>query len=321
MKNYKFVADIPTHCYQKGVAGNMLFYTQKDRLLYLTIYSTQAKKYHIKTLALNLMFNHTHSMIKANDLASLTLFNATTQQMYAREQNAYLQKEGKWFMKTFGWAQKNKAKDVRSCYCYIQNNAVEKHLYSQALDDRWNFSAYYKKSQPFSFPIRSRNSTLAFRKATHLIDQLHHKGDFLTLHQLDYFTKTLSEEDTNRLTDYIISLYCPIDFHEAENYYDSYEAMIEACKITAGSEYSLKELPEHYSDKPFLALLKEIDKQGIPASRKAFFKYNKEHTLRLACQLLQKTNAPVSMISRFLHFPIHTAPDKKELAFLSTPLI
>ena len=137
MKNYKFVADIPTHCYQKGVAGNLLFYTQKDRLLYLTIYSTQAKKYHIKTLALNLMFNHTHSLIKAKDLETFTLFNATTQQMYAREQNAYLQNEGKWFMKTFGWAQKKNAKDVRSCYCYIQNNAVEKHLYSHAIEDRW----------------------------------------------------------------------------------------------------------------------------------------------------------------------------------------
>lgn len=317
----KFIADTPTHCYQKGVAGNMLFYTQKDRLLYLTIYSTQARKYHIKTLALNLMFNHTHCLIKAKDLATLTLFNATTQQMYAREQNAYLQKEGKWFMKTFGWAQKNKAKDVRSCYCYIQNNAVEKHLYSQALEDRWNFSAFYRKSQPFSFPIKQRNTTLAFRKAILLVDQLHHKGSFLSLRQLDYFTKSLSEKDCNRLTDYIISLYCPVDFHEAENYYESYEAMMNACKVTAGNEYNIKELSEHYSDQPYLALLNEIAKQDIPVSKKPFFKYNKEHSLRLACNLFQKTDAPVSMISRFLHFPIHTTPDKKELAFLSAPLI
>ena len=316
MKNYKFVADIPTHCYQKGVAGNLLFYTQKDRLLYLTIYSTQAKKYHIKTLALNLMFNHTHSLIKAKDLETFTLFNATTQQMYAREQNAYLQNEGKWFMKTFGWAQKKNAKDVRSCYCYIQNNAVEKHLYSHAIEDRWNFSAFFKNSHPFSFPISSRNTSFALKKAMHLVEQIHLKGSFLSLHQLDYFTKSLSKQDCDRLTDYIISLYCPIDFHEAEKYFETYESMIDACKITAGNEYDLKELSDHYSDRPYLALLKEVTKQEIPVSKKPFLKYKKEQTLRLACKLLQKTDAPVFMISRFLHFTIRTTPNKKELTFL-----
>ena len=89
-----FVPSFPIHCYQKGYNGNVLFYNIKDRLLYLTIFSTQAKKYGIKTLAINLMFNHVHFLVRCKDKETLILFNATTQQMFARDQNSYIHSRG-----------------------------------------------------------------------------------------------------------------------------------------------------------------------------------------------------------------------------------
>ena len=51
MKNF-FKAGVPAHCYQKGINGNVLFYSQIDRLVYFTIYAVEAKKRGIRTLAL-----------------------------------------------------------------------------------------------------------------------------------------------------------------------------------------------------------------------------------------------------------------------------
>lgn len=41
MKNF-FKAGVPAHCYQKGINGNVLFYSQIDRLVYFTVYAVEA---------------------------------------------------------------------------------------------------------------------------------------------------------------------------------------------------------------------------------------------------------------------------------------
>lgn len=314
-----FISGVPVHCYQKGVDGNMLFYTQKDRLFYLTTYAVQAKKFGIETLALSLMFNHTHSLLRAPDLETLSLFNATTQQMYARGQNTYCGGTGKWFMKTFGWAQKKRDKDIRSCYCYINNNAVEKHLYKTAVMDRWNLIAFHTDNHPFSCPIQMGTISKALRSAIRTARFYHQQNQIINLRVLDYMTKSLSKEECNMLTDFIISLYCPINYKEAERYFGSIQNMISACDVNTGSEYDIKELSDGYTDRPYLQMLKSMNSRNWDLSHKQFLLDN-TGILQTIQYLMKETDAPASMIARFLHRRIRTGPTREELPFLSEPL-
>ena len=42
-KQKNFVPGVPTHIYQKGYDGQVLFYCVRDRLLYLSIFFSEAR--------------------------------------------------------------------------------------------------------------------------------------------------------------------------------------------------------------------------------------------------------------------------------------
>lgn len=77
---------VPTHNYQKGFNGNLLFYCLLDRLVYLTIFCTEVLRYHVTVLSLDLMFTHTHSLLKMASRGILSRFNQTVEMKYAQEE-------------------------------------------------------------------------------------------------------------------------------------------------------------------------------------------------------------------------------------------
>ena len=307
-----FVPSFPIHCYQKGYNGNVLFYNIKDRLLYLTIFSTQAKKYGIKTLAINLMFNHVHFLVRCKDKETLILFNATTQQMFARDQNSYIHSRGKWFMKTFGWAQKKSDKDIRTCYCYINNNAVEKQLYTNAAKDPWTLLSYYQNPHPYSGLLTENRSSAAMRQALKEVRYAFYSDNYINLTMLDRFSQSLTQEELLKIKDYIISLYCPIVFEEANRYFGSVNNLLLACNVSSGSEYEIKEDWDGPSDKPYLEMIRSITNSGYSLSDKSFIK-NRKELLNLIRILLKDTHASPVMIGRFLHQRVHASPSVQEL--------
>ena len=150
MKKKVFIPGVPTHNYQKGFNGNLLFYCLLDRLVYLTVFCTEVLRYHVTVLSLDLMFTHTHSLLKMASRGGLSRFNQTVEMKYAQEFNRAGGHKGAVFMKTYGWAQKKNNAKVRSCLAYIANNQVEKKLCRRAIDCRWNFLAYSRCDHPFS---------------------------------------------------------------------------------------------------------------------------------------------------------------------------
>ena len=131
MKQKTFIPVTPTHNYQKGIDGNRLFYCDSDRLVYFTIYCTEAKRREVRVLALNLMFTHTHALLQTRNKTVQSCFNKEVERLYAREFNENSSRQGPVFMKTYGWAQKRNSAKVRSCLAYIGNNHVEKKLRSE----------------------------------------------------------------------------------------------------------------------------------------------------------------------------------------------
>ena len=101
MKKKVFIPDIPTHNYQKGFNGNLLFYCLLDRLVYLTIFCTEVTRYNVTVLSLDLMFTHTHSLLKMASKGILSRFNQTVEMKYAQEFNRASGHKGAVFMRTY----------------------------------------------------------------------------------------------------------------------------------------------------------------------------------------------------------------------------
>lgn len=177
MRRKVFISGRPTHVYQKGYNGNVLFYCVQDRLVYYTIYCIEAEKYGIVTLALTLMYNHVHSLQQASSQSVFSRFNGTVAMLYAREFQQSSGLSGPIFMRTFGWAQKVGDKAIRVCMAYIANNAKEKRLHRDILDYRWNYIAFAGSDHPFSAPLILRRSSSRMRRAVARIKWYRKKED------------------------------------------------------------------------------------------------------------------------------------------------
>ena len=119
MKKKVFIPGVPTHSYQKGFNGNLLFYCLLDRLVYLTVFCTEVLRNQVTVLSLDLMFTHTHSLLRTASREVLSRFNQTVEMKYAQEFNRASGHKGAVFMKTYGWAQKKNNAKVRTCLAYM----------------------------------------------------------------------------------------------------------------------------------------------------------------------------------------------------------
>ena len=297
MRKKTFVNARPTHAYQKGRQGNVLFYCVQDRLVYYTIYCIEAEKYGIVTLALTLMYNHTHSLQLAATYPAFLHFNGTVEMLYAYEFNRSGGLSGPLFQRSFGWAQKVGDKAIRTCMAYIANNAKEKRLHRDVLDYRWNFIAYAKSDHPYSSPLVLRRSSSRMRRAVARIKWYRKHGRYLNHAVLDRLFEGLEQEEQEQLIDFIISTYQVVDYQEAIRYWGSYEKMVEAFRISSGSEYDISE--ENEDDLPYREMIKEIQRLGYRATERKYLKESENRFTNLLGRLLRL--APRWQVMRFLH--------------------
>lgn len=302
MKQTRFTSGTPTHIYQKGHDGNLLFYCQRDRLVYYTLFCTEASRLQVKVYSLNLMFTHTHALISVTSRAILSQFNRMVEMTYAQEFNRRSGHKGPVFMKTYGWAQKRSNAKVRSCLAYIGNNHVEKRLCRHGVEERWSLLAYALHSHPFSEPLVIRRASARMKKSVYLVRDAHRRGQHLNYTLLGRVFAGLNEKERKQLIDYIIVTYSVVDYAAAADFFGSKEKMIAAFDTNTGSEYELPEEYEPESDIAYLEMLRQLEKRGYDLEKKDFLDISPYQKGRLAYELIHATSASPRQVSRLLRW-------------------
>ena len=295
----KYTPDAVAHVCQKGDHGNVLFYCTRDRLVYFTLFCTEAKRHNIRPLALCLMFTHTHAFLQARNHDDLHRFNISVEKGYAREFNRNARMQGRVFLKPFVYSLKRQDKDINSCYIYIANNSVQKQLYFKAEEDRWTFLAYMGSVFPFSKSVPLRKASKAYRRSLSLVKGMHAKGKPLSYRLLEQIFHPLNPAERERMTDTILQLYSVIDHDAALRRFGSYEALLQLLHTSSGADYDLKEERRWESDLPYRRACRMLQENGYDLATKSFL----THPLPddLLRRLLRKTGLSPYQLERFFH--------------------
>ncbi|MBR4774768.1 MAG: hypothetical protein IK008_01555 [Bacteroidales bacterium] len=299
----KFTLDAYEHIFQHGIDYNLIFYSREDRLVFFTIFSVMAWNYGISVLALALMFNHFHTLIRAASPKVKALFIGTVTSTYAMAFNRDSGRKGALFEKAYGNAPKTTEKKIRTCVAYHYNNSVEKQLFARAEDDRWNFLAYIGNDHPFSRPIQREKATGPMRIALKEVDNHVRDHAYLSYAVLRRIYKKISAAEQEQLTDYIISRYLPIDKAALLSFYKDYPSMVLAINSNTGSEYDLKEEYKIDSDQIYVEMLEIIGQSGFAAKPHAVLSASDEKKEMLADLLRHTSPAKDYQIARLLHLP------------------
>ncbi|MBR1886844.1 MAG: transposase [Bacteroidales bacterium] len=297
----KFIEDEFHHIYHRSIDQNIIFYTMEDRLVYYTLFSVLAKRYGIVVLALALMFDHVHSLLKAPDLDSLSRFMGTTISRYAMAFNRDSGRKGPLFEKVFGSAVKKGAKTVRTCIAYIGNNSVEKELYARAEDDPWNCLAYIGSAHPFSEPIDKGRCSRKLKQSMEVAERFHNRNCYLEYPVIRRLFHGLSIKEHAQLFDYIMSLYLPINKALLLQYYKGYDEMIYAINANTGSEYDLVEKYDPSSHRHFVKMLEITKRSSFSADPRSVILAPESKKWQIAEKLQELTGANLYQIKRLLH--------------------
>lgn len=305
MPKRKFFPDAVNHCYQRSAAGGLLFYTQRDYLVWFTTVCTVAPRYKVKILSMCPMPDHTHMAIVAQSRKDFYEFMGDSNRRFAKTFNDFTGQRGSVFESTFGSAPKLRPKDIRSCLIYIGNNPVERQLSKQAETYRWTFLAYASSKHPFSSKVVLRNVRWKLRKSVEEVRALHKLGKPLNYLRLHNLYDSLDKAESEQLTDYIISTYNVIDYEAALDYFGgNYDDMVHAMQVSTGSEHDLSETRIGKTDtcynKMTNMILKKYGLEDIheilswPAAKKE----------ELFWFLRMNTNYMARQICKFLHLPV-----------------
>ena len=332
-KKKNFVPGVPTHIYQKGYAGRVLFYCARDRLVYLSIFFAEARARGVKVLAITLMFNHVHGDIIVGSWRELVAFNKEVCRRYAAAFNRAAGRSGPVFMHSFGWSQKRSDKDVMDNLCYLANNPVKKKLCRRGVDNRWTLLAYGARRYPFSEPLALRNASKRMRRAVALAKDCLDRGQVLNYAILDRIFAHLDKRESRQMLDFLIQHMSTVDYGRAASYFGGFQKMLDAFEVTTGSEYdiSMDFVPEPdgpYAEMAFIVeregcelvrkegcglvrkergdwVKKEgcelVRKEGYDLVRKAFLTADADEKMMLARLFRLKTSASERQIRRFLY--------------------
>lgn len=264
MKKRLFFADALHHVYFLAGAGNVLFYTQSDRLSFYTTLSVLAKRYGVTVVGVSIMFTHVHLMVQAADMAQFRLFMGQLIRTFSRLVREDRGQDGPVFNTPFGSAPQKDSKRQRSSLIYLLNNPVEKHLFAKAVEDRWTFLAYYGGDPyPFSTPLNKAYASRHMRDACSLVDAESRAGRFLRPALLRNLFRPLSREEQEQLADHIILVYRTIDYDAANNLFGGYERLLRATEETSGKEFEVGEEFDPTSDVPYLEMSRIASRSGL----------------------------------------------------------
>ena len=287
------------HVYKICSDGGVVFYRTVDHLVYFTIESVMSMRYKIPVLARCQMFNHTHKLCAPSDQQQLAACESNINIAFTREYNKEYGRKGRLFRGPFGSAPKWSDKDRRSALLYILNNPVEKKLCRRAVEDRWTFLAFYQQDYPFSKkPVLSK-ARWALRDAMKAVESEYRGGRYLRYALLNRLFGTLTGEEQEQLTDYIIQLYFNFDRDACRQLFGSLQQMTDAADVSKGKEFDVGEVFDPSSDVPY----REMEKIALHynVSGPGLFKLSERRRARLAAYFRQHTMASEEQIARFLH--------------------
>ncbi|MBO4434059.1 MAG: hypothetical protein J5769_01230 [Bacteroidales bacterium] len=280
--------------------GILMFYSDEDRIVYLTLFKVLSVKYNIVALTLALMYNHTHYLMEDPTLDVMAKFNAELASKYALAFNRDCGRKGALFKKAYGNSPKHGEKTVRTSIAYTFNNSVEKRLYPRPEQDRWMLLAYLKSDHPFSEKIDLEKATKAMRRGIAMLKSLSSKNVPLSYTYIRKLFDGLNEKESLQMKDAIISSYLPINKEVLLSYYKSYEDMIIAINSNTGSEYDIKEDFDDVSHIYYRDMLSIIAKSSYADNPKSVLVASPARKKKIADTLARMTGAKYNLIRRVL---------------------
>ena len=289
------------HIYQRSIKQFIIFYSMEDRLVYFTVFAVLARTYGIIVLALALMFDHIHSLIKAPDGKAYARFVGVTTLTFALAYNRDSGRKGALFEKAYSNAPKRRDKDVRTCIAYNYNNSVEKKLFARAEEDRWNFLAYIDNPHPFSRPIDKKKASKKLIRSMDAANRYHKRNEYLDYPVVRALFDGLSADEREQLLDFIITLYLPIDRERLLGFYKSYEDMVIAINSNTGSEYDINEFFDPESHQDFAKMLEIVGRSSFADDPRSIILAPVAKRRQIADTLLRLTGGSRNHVKRFLH--------------------
>ena len=289
------------HIYQRSIKQFIIFYSMEDRLVYFTIFSVLARTYGIVVLALALMFDHIHFLIKASDRKTYAGFIGVVTLTFALAYNRDSGRKGPLFEKAYSNAPKRKDKDVRTCIAYNYNNSVEKKLFARAEEEQWNFLAYVDNPHPFSAPIDKKKASKKLIRSMDAATRYQKRNEYLDYPVVRALFDGLSTDEREQLLDFIITLYLPIDRERLLGFYKSYEDMVIAINANTGSEYDIDEVFDPESHQDFARMLEITGRSSFADDPRSIILAPVAQRRQIANTLLRLTGGSRNHVKRFLH--------------------
>ena len=151
-----------------------------------------------------------------------------------------------------------------------------------------------------------KRSSKGLKKALALVDSYYAESKHLKYQVLQRLFTRLNNEESNQLTDYIISKYSVIDYKAAINYYGSYEKMLMAFHSNTGSEYDIKESFNGKRDDVYQKMTSLIMATGRIKDIHDILGRNAEEKIKLFNYLNGKTEAMPIQIAKYLQMDAKT---------------
>lgn len=296
----KFSAGGIMHIYQRTVSGFNLFYSWEDFLVFYTIVSIQSRKFGVCLWGMCIMIDHIHILASAENLLQISGFVSAFSSIYVREFNSSCNREGPIFERKYGSAIKLEIKKIRSAIAYLFNNPVEKQLCTDAEGYRWNFLKYYDPDKTTSITKR-KSLSRSLQRALKIIDSTFRNHTYLKHVLLANIAGTLSNNEKELLTDYIITLYFPFKMEMPQKFFKSYKEMVIAVNSNTGSEYDIDE--KHYckTDVPYREIIHYLKREGIK-NIKEIITGSTEVKKDYFKHIRKNTSATSLQIRKFLHY-------------------
>lgn len=303
MKKRKIYPGEVHHVCQKTIDGVLVFYSISDYVVFFTIYCTVARRLNIPVLALCPMVDHLHNTVIAPDSTTLSRFVQQYTHLFSREWNESRGRKGPLFKHRYMSSVKLGNKQIKTTINYNFNNPVERKMVERAEEYRWNFLQYAQHKMPFSAPMDIGKKSKKFRSVYNEVKRIYNGNGHLRYAQLKRWKKLLSPEDLQQIIDLVIRLWNVIDYKETISYYGDYETMVRSFHDNTGSDYTIKEDHDNYSDSVYKdctrILLREhaisevTEIPGLPPEKK-----------KSLVQLLRyRTTARLRQIEKYLHLP------------------
>lgn len=289
------------HIYQRTEDKGILFYDEKDYLVFLSIISRYTREQQIRLGAICLMVNHFHliGIFKSQETASRYIQTITS--VYAKEYNRNQHRTGAIFHKAFGNAHKRNPQKIRSAFAYVNNNPVEKNICQRAEEYKWNLLAYQKSQTPFSTKIHAHKRSSQLKSAIKIVKSLYNDNQYISYNMIDSLFDTLSQEEQDYLTDRIIHLYNPIDISLPLSYFQDLPSMLDAFYHNTGSEYDIHEYWSPNPDTEYTSINDAMSVLGYKGCKMNLKDLPVTTKLKLSQYLKEQTNADEYQIALYLH--------------------